>query len=250
MIEDYNSIKEIYEKRFGDSIDKIRNVDEQFPFILYALKSCMVGKDKSKDVKVLDAGCGDGRYMFALKEQGYKYVYGFDLFDAISEKKLNYKQGSLDSIPFGDSSFDVVYCSSALYYLKEVEKGVRELVRVTRHGGVILCTVTTKFSLYALKRHLNVIVKTKGTEHLDHYHFQYSIFDYKHFFEDAGCTVALVDGFRMPISGFIRRLIRKVIRILSKNPDFDFERKITRLKPIRYIKALFGYHAVIMVTRK
>ena len=104
---------------------------------MHALKLYEDGhpEKREEDIRILDAGCGDGGYAFALQQRGYKNINAIDLFDEIGEKSINYKKGSVDDIPFKDDYFDVVYCSSVIFYLNDVNKGMSEISRVTKDGG-------------------------------------------------------------------------------------------------------------------
>lgn len=46
--------------------------------------------------------------------------------------------GSLTSIPYEDSLFDVTYACEALEHAVQVKNAVQELVRVTKSGGVVV----------------------------------------------------------------------------------------------------------------
>jgi len=46
-------------------------------------------------------------------------------------------QADGENLPFDDESFDVVYCVATLHHALDLPRMVREMARVTRHGGVV-----------------------------------------------------------------------------------------------------------------
>ena len=96
-----------------------------------------------RTASILDAGCGTGAVLAALGNQ--RTHIGVDLSaDAIAFCRQrgirNLAQGDITNLPFGDSSFDVVICSSVLYHrwVGDVSLALRELRRVLRPGGLLI----------------------------------------------------------------------------------------------------------------
>src|ERR1700733_7621173 len=99
---------------------------------------------------VLDFGCGTGDISAAIAAVGYM-VTGVDISPAMINRATPRSCGNLRfqvvesanpfQLPFGDSVFDGVVVSSVLEYLNPLEVYLRELRRVIRPGGVLLCTV-------------------------------------------------------------------------------------------------------------
>lgn len=103
--------------------------------------SDMVNADDGK-LKVLDVGCGKGRYLKNLieDEPGNKY-YAVDLsekvMESITDGQISRKQGSLTNINYPDNYFDITYTCEALEHAIDIKSAVKELVRVTKDGGKI-----------------------------------------------------------------------------------------------------------------
>jgi len=97
--------------------------------------------------RVLDVGTGTGRQAFAFAKKGYD-VFGIDLSeDMLKEAKKNkgyysvkFEVADATNLPFEDNSFDVSCVSFALHdmILPVREKGLKEMVRVTRPKGTIV----------------------------------------------------------------------------------------------------------------
>jgi malonyl-CoA O-methyltransferase len=92
--------------------------------------------------KVMDVGCGKGRYLRVLMNRfsRAKY-YGLD----ISEEMLRFCQkgiettvGSMLAMKYPDSYFDCVFSVEALEHAVNVEAAVKEMVRVLKSGGKII----------------------------------------------------------------------------------------------------------------
>jgi SAM-dependent methyltransferase len=54
------------------------------------------------------------------------------------------------SLPFQEAEFDKVLCTGVLMHIAETDMAVRELVRVLRNGGRIVCSINNSLSPYSL----------------------------------------------------------------------------------------------------
>ncbi len=111
---------------------------------------------KKRGVKrILDLGCGFGRHLLYLLEQGFD-VSGQELSEtalrmcrrALEEKGLQAElvHSSMIRIPFPDNHFDAVLCITTLAHArkKEIEQAVREVHRVLRKGGLFFFNVPSR----------------------------------------------------------------------------------------------------------
>lgn len=101
-----------------------------------------VKKYAEKAQKILDAGCGKGRFDKNLMEDfPQKEFHGMDISNNILQetpKSLITKQGTLLNAPYQNESFDLVYCVEALEHAVNVEAAIKELGRLVKKGGILL----------------------------------------------------------------------------------------------------------------
>ena len=97
---------------------------------------------KTGSTKVLDIGCGKGRFIDALKKCNTTIqAYGVDISEEILKslpEGIQTKQGSILNIPYSDSTFDLCFCVEALEHAIHITAAIKEMVRVTKVGGKII----------------------------------------------------------------------------------------------------------------
>lgn len=137
-----------------------------------------------KGKKVLDIGIASGRFVreFCKKEAE---VFGLDVSPIIIEDVDKYLHslnlsaklllGDAENLPFADDLFDVINCQEVLIHLPNQSRGLAEMKRVLKPGGLLIADVTNKFGLYSLYHHyfkretvgrmLQIVTKEKGISH-------------------------------------------------------------------------------------
>ena len=102
--------------------------------------------------RILDAGCGIGRYAVFFAEQGFD-VYGMDISkeaieiaDAWLAKKglkADLRVGDVEKLPFDDEFFGVVISDGVLDHIpfSNAKKAIKEIERVLAPNGYIYITL-------------------------------------------------------------------------------------------------------------
>jgi ubiquinone/menaquinone biosynthesis C-methylase UbiE len=99
-----------------------------------------------ENLKLLDQGCGGGRYTTAWKLLGVKEAIGLDfseigLIDAKNRvlvaglNDISFVHGSVLKMPFENETFDIVYSNGVLHHTEDWKKGIEEQFRVMKKGG-------------------------------------------------------------------------------------------------------------------
>ena len=109
----------------------------------------------SPGARVIDIGCGTGRYALQLASATEAQVFATDLSREMVEQGREKDNGEDVSwllsdacrIPFADESFDVALLFLVLHVLKDSKKGLEEAYRILRPGGHCLILTHSHFQL-------------------------------------------------------------------------------------------------------
>lgn len=102
----------------------------------------LLGNVKGKTVLCL--GCGAGEECAHIKFLGAKKVIGMDISKSLIEKaKENYPElefyvMDMEKLEFKNNSFDLVYSSLVLHYVKDWTKTLLQIKRVLKKEGIFL----------------------------------------------------------------------------------------------------------------
>lgn len=133
---------ETYDKKAAELIER----SYQTPEIVNQRLRTLAALALSRGESVLDAGCGTG----LLLEQEARTVdsegraEGIDYSDAMLDhargrcaelEQVNLQQGSIETLPFEDASFDAVSCTQTLLYVEDMGKALQEIYRVLKPRG-------------------------------------------------------------------------------------------------------------------
>jgi SAM-dependent methyltransferase len=98
--------------------------------------------------RVLDVGCGPGVLTAELVER-----YGAARVDAVDPSGpfveaakarlpgVDVRQGNAESLPYDDGAYAAALAQLVVHFMKEPVAGLREMARVTRHGGTVAACV-------------------------------------------------------------------------------------------------------------
>ena len=105
---------------------------------------------EEKSIRILDYGCGSGQLLTYLRLLGYDNLTGVDLRSQEALNQVNTMHNNMGfgsdifftydgvSLPFDDSSFDIILSQQVLEHVHNVEKYFSESKRVLSSGGKIL----------------------------------------------------------------------------------------------------------------
>jgi tRNA (uracil-5-)-methyltransferase TRM9 len=105
-------------------------------------------EDLKEGEKVLDLGCGNGRWYKVFKEKKVDY-FGVDNSEKLIEiAKENFPDakffvGDALNLPFSDNFFDKIYSIALLHHIPSEDfriKVLKEVKRVLRPGGILILT--------------------------------------------------------------------------------------------------------------
>jgi malonyl-CoA O-methyltransferase len=92
--------------------------------------------------RVLDAGCGKGRFLRVLKNRFKKAdLHGLDISKEMIRscpKGVQTSHSSISDMPYPNNYFDCIYCVEALGHTVKIEKAVKEMARVLKAAGKII----------------------------------------------------------------------------------------------------------------
>jgi ubiquinone/menaquinone biosynthesis C-methylase UbiE len=125
-----------------------RRYDRSFlqKFLFRPTHRLMLGVLGPEAEKILDIGCGTGRFASRLlKRRPAARVWGLDLSPGMLGRcrqrcdalggRLAVVQGDSERLPFADDTFDAVTCAHSFHHYPRQQAVAREMHRVLRPGG-------------------------------------------------------------------------------------------------------------------
>jgi len=129
--------------RIRASFDEASRDEEHFPSTIdpriYHVKLILEHFGDLAGKRVLDVGCGKGRFARILQERHPQAeIWGLD----ISEEMLKFvpagiqtRAGTMTELPFEDGWFDAAYATESLEHAVEIDVAVKEMCRVVKPDG-------------------------------------------------------------------------------------------------------------------
>ncbi len=125
---------------------------------IYLLDQLLKGRI-TPDMKILDAGCGEGRNLHYFIKNGYQHLYGIDPNPtAIQMVQMTGKQipkehficSSIEDMPFVTPIFDYVICNAVLHFAdgqEHFEQLFSQLANVLKPSGQLFIRMTSNHAM-------------------------------------------------------------------------------------------------------
>lgn len=141
---------------------EISSVNQHFGNIdIYLLDQILKNKFH-QGMKVLDAGCGEGRNLMYFLNSGYD-VYGMDIdTTAVNALKFiagslrpdldrdHFQQGDIETLPYSDHTFDLIIASAVLHFASNERHFLKmfgELIRCLKIGAMLFVRMTSDIGI-------------------------------------------------------------------------------------------------------
>ncbi|MEM0518476.1 MULTISPECIES: bifunctional demethylmenaquinone methyltransferase/2-methoxy-6-polyprenyl-1,4-benzoquinol methylase UbiE [Aequorivita] len=123
----------------------------------------MVAKTQPKTILDIATGTGDLAIQFAEKTNAEKII-GLDISEgmlSVARKKvlnkeistkIEFVQADSEALPFADNSFDAITVSFGIRNFENLEKGLSEILRVLKKGGIFVILETSVPSKFPFKQ--------------------------------------------------------------------------------------------------
>jgi SAM-dependent methyltransferase len=154
------------------------------------------------NARILDAGCGSGRFMVELARRGT--VTGVELSDTsvqLARRRAigEVVAGSVTEMPFADDSVDLTVSLDVIEHLEDDVAALREFRRTVAPGGALLITVPAYQWLWS------------GHDEVNHHHRRYTRRSLQRVAEQAGWKQVRTTYFNsllLPVAILLRVLER------------------------------------------
>jgi ubiquinone/menaquinone biosynthesis C-methylase UbiE len=99
------------------------------------------------NMKILDAGCGNGEYTQILTKNGGNVTGCDGSAEMIKIAKTKYPSyqfdivNLLDCMPYGNNEFDMVFCNLVLMDIDPIENTISEFYRIIKNNGLFFFSI-------------------------------------------------------------------------------------------------------------
>ena len=130
-----------------------------------------------KDEKILDVGTGSGRFAREIIKLSGATIYGIDLDEKMltegkilnkiilnKDQRKHYKSFQMDghNLKFNNKNFDKAFCFRVLKYYNDPYKGIDEIIRIQKKGGIFVLELTNNKSWESFANPISKILTKKG----------------------------------------------------------------------------------------
>jgi len=108
---------------------------------------------------VLDVGCGTGYLLTAItghRQDQFTRITGVDFVrpEGLGSEGFEFIQAPIESLPFGDNSFDTVICTHVIEHILDMRRAISELRRVAAKR-LIVVVPREREAIYTFNPHFN-----------------------------------------------------------------------------------------------
>jgi len=132
-----------------DEMDKLYNSKNPLVRFIHTNRLNQIIKliKNKENLKILDAGCGEGHLIQKLQNNiPNNTYYGFDITDIALEKakirctKAIIEKKDLANTKTTNDFFDIIICSEVLEHIPEYQEVINELKRILQKDGLLIIT--------------------------------------------------------------------------------------------------------------
>lgn len=138
------------------------------------------------DETLLDAGCGDGRFLLYAASHGHSgqlvgvnnfpIYYGTEVFAKNHKiKNIEFSAQDVRNLEFEDSTFDAVTCLFVLYHVGEPNRALEEFRRVLKPDGKLIVATRNTGDLKRMWEAANTVAEHLGAKPSPSFYDNYDI---------------------------------------------------------------------------
>jgi SAM-dependent methyltransferase len=199
--------------------------------------------------RLLDAGCGDGRYFAVIAERPpTERLVGSDIAQRIldtarataarSGLEPELVRANVESLPFEDAAFDLVLCSQVLEHALDPAAALRELARILEPEGTLLLSTdhagnTVTRALFAPRAAVTGLLGLRNRRAPVVWpERRFPLDELQRLIRDAGLTLDRLETFRFsvppPLGNRSRRVLNRLEKAVSPHRHGDIALAIAR----------------------
>jgi SAM-dependent methyltransferase len=145
-----------FQELFDDCVDHYASERERLPYFRAQIEIMLSMLARESAGTVLDIGCAAGAEIPALRSLGHN-VIGADLSEKMvqqcrqrfaNDRAVQVLCAEADRLPIQANSVDHVVCLGVFEFLGDHSRGLKEIARVLRPGGVLVLAIPSALSVY------------------------------------------------------------------------------------------------------
>jgi len=181
--------------------DELAEVKNDYPRMLHVILD-----NSNQDSVVLEGGCGLGKFLFFLREKGYKNLIGVDITDKPlqlikkRDSSIVVKNGDVNQLPITNNSVDMYLSMGVIEHFEEgPQHSLNEAMRVLKKNGILILAVPYQnlyrgtIRKYVTMPLLKILKPSFRNKNRVFYQYYYSKKDLINFFQQS--SFEIIDWF-------------------------------------------------------